>query len=61
MYDAFTITLIILSAALLRWSLLSDPGTNCVRVDGEDNGFMTLVPAQRADRPHPAHKARAKR
>ena len=62
MYDAITLTLIILTVALLRRSLLTDsdaaPG---VRVDGEDDGFLTLIPARVADRPHPARTVRIKR
>jgi len=63
MYDAVTVTLIILAAALLRWSLLSDPNARPgVRVDGEDDGLTTLVPARvRTDSPHPARNARIKR
>lgn len=56
MHDVVTVTLIILTTALLRWSLLTDsdaaPG---VRIEGEENGFTTQVlVSARAERPHPA-------
>ncbi|MBI9080042.1 MAG: hypothetical protein JEY79_09925 [Pseudodesulfovibrio sp.] len=63
MNDAVTIIFIILTTALLRWSLLSDPDVNHdVRVDERDDGFTTLVPARvRTDSPHHARTVRIKR
>ena len=62
MYDALTVSLIILAAALLRRPLLTDPDASPgIRVDGEADGFTTLIPARVAESPHPARKARIKR
>ena len=63
MNDAVTLTLIILTVAMLRWSLLTGPdAAPGVRSEGRDKGFKTLVPARiRTDSPHPVRKARIKR
>ena len=64
MYDAATLSLIILIAVLLRRSLLTDPDVAPgVRADGADFGSSALVPViVPADRPHPARRTgRSKR
>jgi len=55
MIDAVTVTLIILTVALLRRSLLTDPDVAPdVREDGEEYGTMAPVPASsRAKAPIP--------
>ncbi len=64
MHEAVTVTLIILAAALLRRSLLTDPDASPgVRSDGRDNdGFTALAPVTiKADSPHPAKSPSRKR
>lgn len=63
MNDAFTVTLIILIAALLRRSLLPGPGVSYDTRSGRKGfGFKALVPATiEADRPHPARWRGTKR
>ena len=62
MIDAVTVTLIILTAALLRWSLLTDPdAAPGVREDEGSIGNMGLAPVKvRATNPHPARIRRTR-
>lgn len=63
MHDAVTVTLIILIVALLRRSLLTDPGAeNGARAGGEKDGYMTLAPVPvRVDHPHTTRQTKPKR
>ncbi len=60
MIDAVTVTLIILTVALLRRSLLTDPdAAPGVREEGRASGEKALVPVEvRAKSPHPARTNR---
>jgi hypothetical protein len=60
MYDAITVTLIILITALLRRSLLIDLDASAgVREEEENTGFPALIPViAKAERPHPAWQNR---
>jgi|GEM_PF-2323940 len=60
MHDAVTVTLIILIAALLRRSLLTDLDASAgVREEEENSGFPALIPVSvKAERPHPAWRNR---
>jgi len=60
MHNVFKITLAILAAVLLRRSLLTNPDASPgVRIEGKNQGLMTLIPERvRADRPHPAWNKR---
>ena len=62
MIDAVTVTLIILTVALLRWSLLTDPDADHgVREEGEAYGDKALVPVKvRANNPHPVRTRRSR-
>ncbi|NDV18063.1 hypothetical protein GO013_01355 [Pseudodesulfovibrio sp. JC047] len=63
MIDAITVTLIILTVALLRRSLLTDPDAD-TRVREEEkpeNGIKALVPIPvMAKSPHPARRTRTR-
>lgn len=63
MHDAVIVTLCILTAALLRRSLLTDPdATPGVRSGGRKEGLPTLAPATvEVKRPPIARRAKPKR
>jgi len=63
MIDAITVTLIILTVALLRRSLLTDPDADAgVREEeGDKYGIKALVPVPvKANSPHPARRIRTR-
>ena len=63
MHDAATITLIILTVALLRRSLLTSPDASPgIRAEERNSGIPAPAPVVvEADSPQPARRGRAKR